>query len=195
MKPHVQQNRKHIKENELPAFLKNLYSYDDLNLTTLSIKLLLLTLQRPGEVRKAQWEEFDFEKKIWNIPQERMKMRRDHLVPLSKQAIEVLKKIRSVSGNYEFLFPSAISTRKPMSDVSMIKMMKKFSDGKMTPHGVRHLGSTILNENNFNSDWIEQQLSHVEDNKVRGTYNKAKYSDQRREMMQWWADYLYGVKK
>lgn len=190
LKPHVQQNRKHIKEKELPDFLKNLHSYNDLNLTTLSIKLLTLTLQRPGEIRKARWDEFNFKEKIWHIPQERMKMERDHLVPLSKQAIEVLKTIQRISGDYEFLFPSAISTKKPMSDVSMIKMMKKFSNDKMTPHGVRHLGSTILNEKGFNGDWVERQLSHVEDSKIRGTYNKAEYLTQRVEMMQWWADYL-----
>ncbi len=187
---HTQQNRKHIKDKELPDFLHNLYSYDKFNLTALTIKLLLLTLQRPGEVRQARWEEFDLKAKLWHIPQERMKMRREHLVPLSKQAIEVLKTIQSISGKYEVLFPSAISTKRPMSDVSMIKMMKKFSEGKMTPHGVRHLGSTILNENGFQGDWVERQLSHIEENKIRGTYNKAEYLTQRTTMMQWWADYL-----
>ncbi len=192
---HTQQNRKHIKDKELPDFLNNLYSYDELNLTALSIKLLLLTLQRPGEVRQARWEEFDLKAKLWHIPQERMKMRREHLVPLSTQAIEILKTIQNISRNYEVLFPGAISTKRPMSDVSMIKMMKKFSDGKMTPHGVRHLGSTILNENGFQGDWVERQLSHIEENKIRGTYNKAEYLTQRTTMMQWWADYLDKVKK
>ena len=122
-------------------------------------------------------------------------MRREHLVPLSTQAIEILKTIQNISRNYEVLFPGAISTKRPMSDVSMIKMMKKFSDGKMTPHGVRHLGSTILNENGFQGDWVERQLSHIEENKIRGTYNKAEYLTQRTTMMQWWADYLDKVKK
>ncbi len=192
LKNHTQHNRKFIKEKELYGFLQNLYEYDDFNLTTLSVKLLLLTLQRPGEVRNAKRSEIDFDKKIWHIPQERMKMKRDHLVPLPRQAVEILRVIQKISGNYEFLFPSKISTKKPMSDVSMIKMMKKFSDGGMTPHGVRHLGSTILNENGFNSDWVERQLSHVEGNKVRGVYNKAEYLEGRIEMMQWWADYLDG---
>lgn len=195
LKDHVQKNRAHLKENELPAFLKSLYIYNNLNLTALSIKLLLLTLQRPSEVRKARWEEFNFEEKVWYIPQERMKMKRDHLVPLSTQAIEVLGAIQKITGNYEVLFPSRTSNKKPMSDVSMIKMMKKFSENKMTPHGVRHTGSTILNENNFDGDWVESQLSHVEENKIRGAYNKAKYLKQRFEMMQWWADYLDKAKK
>ena len=190
LKDHVQKNRAHLRENELPAFLKNLYSYNELNLTALSIKLLLLTLQRPSEVRGARWSEFDFKEKVWHIPTGRMKMKRDHLVPLSRQAIEVLKTIKRISGNCEVLFPGKISNRKPMSDVSMIKIMKKFSDGKMTPHGVRHTGSTILNENNFEGDWVETQLSHIEENKIRGAYNKAKYLKQRFEMMQWWADFL-----
>lgn len=195
LKNHVQKNRKHIKEKELPEFLGNLYSYDDFNISALSIKLLLLTLQRPGEVRKARWEEFDLRKKVWNIPQERMKMKRDHIVPLSKQAIEVLKVIRSISRNSKLTFPSIIRHEHSMSDVSMIKMMKKFSGNKMTPHGVRHLGSTILNENDFEGDWIERQLSHVEENKIRGTYNKAEYLSQRTTMMQWWADHLDEVRK
>jgi integrase len=190
LKNHKPENRLHLTEKQLPNFLKALYSYDNLNLTALSIKLLLLTLQRPSEVRKARWEEFNFKEKTWYIPQERMKMKRDHLVPLSTQTIEVLETIKTISGDYEFLFPSKISNRQPMSDVSMIKMMKKFSINKMTPHGVRHTGSTILNENNFDSDWIESQLSHVEENKIRGTYNKAKYIKQRTDMMQWWTDYL-----
>ena len=85
--------------------------------------------------------------------------------------------------------------KKPISDVALIKAMKKLSENKMTPHGIRHTGSTILNESSFNSDWIERQLSHVEENKVRGTYNKAEYLEQRKEMMQWWADYLDKLNK
>lgn len=195
LKNHVQQNRAHLKEGDLPAFLKSLYSYNESNLTALSIKLLLLTLQRPSEVRNARWEEFNLKEKVWHIPLERMKMKRDHLVPLSKQVLEVLRVIKNISGDCEVLFPSKTSNRRSMSDVSMIKMMKKFSDGKMTPHGVRHMGSTILNERGYNKDWVEKQLSHLDKDKIRGAYNKAEYFKDRIGMMQWWVDYLYVKQK
>lgn len=195
LKAHKIQNRLHLSDKELPNFVHDLYTLsDDNNLTLLSIKLLVLTLQRPGEVRLAEWKEFDEKEAVWNIPAGRMKKNREHVVPLPKQALEVLKKISVLSGNSSYLFPGRLGFKKPISDVAMIKVMKKLSKNKMTPHGIRHTGSTILNENNFNSDWIERQLSHVEENKVRGTYNKAEYLEQRREMMQWWADYLEGVK-
>lgn len=191
LKTHTIKNRAHISEKELPDFVHDLYtSSDDTNLTILAIKLLVLTLQRPGEVRFARWEEFDKKAATWNIPAHRMKKKREHVVPLPKQAIDVLDAIKSISSNSPFLFPGRIGFSKPISDVALIKAMKKLSSNKMTPHGIRHTGSTILNENNFNSDWIERQLSHVEENKVRGTYNKAEYLEQRKDMMQWWADYL-----
>ena len=149
LKPHVAKNRLHLTDKELPDFVQKLYSSDDRNLTLLAIRLLVLTLQRPGEIRFAQWGEFDEEKAIWNIPAERMKKKREHVVPLSKQALEVLKKIRSISSNYPILFPGVTGFKKPISDVTLIKAMRKLSDDKMTPHGIRHTGSTILNENNF----------------------------------------------
>lgn len=187
---HKTENRLHLSEKQLPDFLKALYEHDETNLTSLALKLLVLTLQRPGEIRFASWAEFDEENASWTIPADRMKRNREHVVPLSKQALVILEKIRIVSGETPLLFPGHSGHRKPISDVALIKMMKKFSNNKMTPHGIRHTGSTILNENNFNSDWVERQLSHVEENKVRGTYNKAAYLEQRHKMMQWWADYL-----
>lgn len=190
LKTHTIKNRLHLSDEELPDFIKKLYSSDDKNLILLAIRLLVLTLQRPGEIRFSRWEEFDEKKAIWNIPAGRMKKKREHVVPLPKQALLVLKKIRVLSGESDYLFPGRIGFKKPISDVAFIKAMKKLSQNKMTPHGIRHTGSTILNENNFNSDWIERQLSHVEENKVRGTYNKAEYLEQRKTMMQWWADYL-----
>jgi len=196
LKAHTIQNRAHLSDKELPDFIEKLYSSDDMNLTLLAIKLLVLTLQRPGEIRFAEWSEFDEKKSVWNIPAGRMKKKREHVVPLPKQALELLKKIRVLSGvNSPYLFPGRIGFRKPISDVALIKAMKKLSQNKMTPHGIRHTGSTILNEKCFNSDWIERQLSHVEDNKVRGTYNKAEYLEQRKEMMQWWANYLENFNK
>ena len=190
LKAQTIQNRAHLSDKELPDFIRKLYSSDDTNTTLLAIKLLVLTIQRPGEIRLAEWKEFDEKKAIWHIPAGRMKKKREHLVPLPKQALELLKKIRTLTGDCPYLFPGKLLMKKPISDVALIKAMKKLSENKMTPHGIRHTGSTILNESSFNSDWIERQLSHVEENKVRGTYNKAEYLEQRKEMMQWWADYL-----
>lgn len=195
LKAHTVQNRLHLSDKELPNFITKLYAPDDMNVTLLAIRLLVFTLQRPGEVRFAQWKEFDEENAIWCIPAGRMKKKREHLVPLPEQALSLLKKIRILSGSSPYLFPGRLFLTKPISDVTLIKAMKKLSGNKMTPHGIRHTGSTILNENNFNSDWIERQLSHVEENKVRGTYNKAEYFEQRKDMMQWWADYLDELNK
>ncbi len=196
LKAQTIQNRAHLSDKELPDFIRKLYSSDDTNTTLLAIKLLVLTIQRPGEIRFAEWKEFDEKKAIWHIPAGRMKKKREHLVPLPKQVLLILKNIRNLSGNSPYLFPGKVGMmKKPISDVALIKAMKKLSENKMTPHGIRHTGSTILNESNFNSDWIERQLSHVEENKVRGTYNKAEYLEQRKEMMQWWADYLDKLNK
>jgi integrase len=190
LKAHKAQNRLHLSERELPDFLKKLYDCEENNIVTLSVKLLILTLQRPGEIRGARWSEFNLKDAIWHIPAKRMKRGRDHLVPLPKQALEIINVIKKITGDEELLFPGRLSNKRPISDVAMIKIVKKLSGDKMTPHGVRHTGSTILNEQNYNRDWIEYQLSHVEENKIRGTYNKAKYLEQRFEMMQDWADYL-----
>lgn len=190
LKKHEKKNRAHLKEAELPAFIKALYAEDDCNLTILLVRLSMLTAQRPIEVREARWSEFDIGKAIWNIPAERMKMKREQLVPLSKQALVVIKKIEVLSGDCELLFPGFTGRRKPISDVTIIKTVKRLCNGKMTPHGIRHTASTILREHNFDKDWVELQLSHSKEHTVEGTYNKAQYIEQRYQMMQWWANYL-----
>lgn len=179
----------HLQDYELSAFLKRLNIHSSTQMK-LAIELLVLTFVRPGELRFAEWREFDLEKKEWLIPCKRMKKNRDHIVPLSKQAIEVIKKLRKSRLEGEVLLFPGMKTNKPFSDVALIKAVKRLSNGKAVPHGMRHTASTILNENSFNSDYIEKQLAHVEENKVRGTYNKAEYLGQRHKMMQWWADYL-----
>lgn len=187
-------NRLHLSEKELPEFLKELEAFKGKKTLNLMVKLLALTFVRPGELRGAKWEEVDFDNALWHIPQERMKKKRDHLVPLSKQALETIRELHQITSNTPFLFPGA-NWRKPISDVGLIKAVRKLTNDKATPHGFRHTASTILNEKGFNGDHIEAQLAHYEENKVRGVYNKALYIEQRREMMQWWADYLDEVKK
>ena len=188
VKSYKPQNRSHLTERELPSFIKKLNEANPSSQSVLAVKLLALTFVRPGELRGALWEEIDVEKALWTIPASRMKMEREHLVPLSKQALAVIQKLRDINGDRIHLFPG--NKNKPISDVTLIKAVKKYTGGKATPHGFRHTASTILNEKGFNHDHIERQLAHIESNKVRGAYNKALYLEDRRNMMQLWADYL-----
>lgn len=176
---------------ELPAFLKGLEAYQGSQLTRAATRLLLLTGTRTSELRAARWEEFDLDEALWTVPQERMKKRRLHLVPLSSQAIQELKRIQPISGHGELVFPNRNKPREPMSDAAVNKVIELVGfKGKLTGHGFRHTMSTILHDNNFNSAWIELQLAHVDKNAIRGTYNHAQYLTQRREMLQWYADFL-----
>ena len=180
-----------LKEKQLPDFLEKLEEYRGGKLVQLAMKLLMLTFVRPGELRGARWEEIDEDKAEWRIPASRMKMKRDHIVPLSKQALAVIAEIKKLSGDSEILFPGRKNFKTPISDVTLIKCLKILGYGETaTPHGMRATASTIFNENNFNSDHIEMQLAHVESNKIRGAYNRALYLNERRKMMQWWGDYL-----
>ena len=193
-------HRPSLPKNELPLFLHSLEGYSSKGrvLTKLSIKLLVLTFVRSLELRGAKWEEFNFEDKLWRIPAERMKMKVEHLVPLSAQAVDVLNQIRVITGRYDLLFPSEVSRNKTMSDNTMRKAIFRMGfDGqthgksKAVPHGFRATASSILNEEGFNPDAIERQLAHQERNGVRAAYtHHARYMPERERMMQWWADFL-----
>lgn len=155
------------------------------------MKLLILTGTRPGELRKAEWSEFDFENNIWSVPEERMKMRRPHVVPLSRQALAILTELKTMTTGYQYVFPGRLEKVKPISDMSLNVLIRRIGyGGRATGHGFRHTMSTILHEQGFNSAWIELQLAHVDKNSIRGTYNHAQYLDGRREMMQWYADHI-----
>lgn len=203
VKPRKVQHRPSLPRNELPQFLRELESYDSTGrkLTQLAIKLLVLTFVRSGELRGARWNEFDFEEKLWRIPAERMKMRNEHLVPLSDQAIKVLEEVREITVKYDLLFPSVRQRSREMSDNTMRRAIFKMGyDGnhegksKAVPHGFRATASSILNESGFNPDAIERQLAHKESNSVRAAYtHHARYFKERRKMMQWWSDYLNGL--
>ncbi len=189
-----------LPREELPPFLKALETYSDRGrmLTQRAIKLLLLTFVRSGELRGARWEEFDLRDKVWRISADRMKMRNEHLVPLSRQALEVVELLRGMTGRYDLVFPSERNRTREMSDNTMRRAIFKLGyDGthegksKAVPHGFRATASSILNETGFNPDAIERQLAHKERNSVRAAYTyHARYLDERRTMMQWWADYL-----
>lgn len=181
----------HLSENELPEFLQKLDDYRGYPSTVHAIKLLLLTACRPGEVRFAKWEEIDLGTSIWSIPAERMKMRRSHVVPLPRQAVVMLHRQQALSGHREHVFPGRDSPRLPASENTFNSAMRRMGyHGKQTAHGFRHLISTALNERGYNRDWIERQLAHGDDNEIRAVYNKAEYLEQRRTMMQEWADCL-----
>ena len=193
-------HRPSLPKKELGEFLYCLeqYSLRGRILTQFSIKLLVLTFVRSLELRGARWEEFDMETNIWRIPGDRMKMKVEHLVPLSTQAIDVLNQIRVVTGTNELLFPSEVNRHKPMSDNTMRQAIFRMGfDGNTTgkskavPHGFRATAASILNEQGFNPDAIERQLAHQERNGVRAAYtHHARYMDERIAMMQWWADCL-----
>jgi len=159
-----------------------------------AMQLSALSFTRPGEIRHAEWAEFDIEKTEWRIPAEKMKMRRIHVIPLSRQAITVIESLRPLTGRGRYLFPSAKSSARPISDATVVAALRRMGFGKdeMTHHGFRSMASTILNEKGWPPDAIERQLAHVEGNSVRAAYNYAEHLDMRREMMQWWADWLDG---
>lgn len=160
------------------------------------MNLQILTFVRPGELRMGLWHEIDFKNAVWRIPAERMKMKRAHLVPLAKQTIETLEKLKEITGCSEYMFPSLHGSHKPISDVTLTKVLRTigYTGKAVVPHGFRHTASTVLNEHRFDYDVIERQLAHVEKNKIRGIYNHAEYLDERRTVMQWYADHLDTLK-
>jgi len=196
LKTRKKENYSYLEARELPDFLSKLENYDGELQTKLAFKLLLLTFVRTGELRGAKWEEIDLEKNEWRIPAERMKMRTPHIVPLSTQAISILKELEPISGHREHIFPNR---NKPMTCISentiLYAIYRMGYHSRATPHGFRATASTILNEHSFHSDVIELQLAHAERNKVRASYNHAQRLTERRAMMQWWADYLASLSR
>jgi integrase len=142
-------------------------------------------------LRAAQWTEIDWKKAEWRIPAERMKMKELHIVPLSKQTIAVLRELEKNSGNRQYVFPNEHTPSTFMSENTMLFALYRMGyHSRATGHGFRSTASTILNEHGFRADVIERQLAHTERNNVRAAYNHAQYLPERRQMMQWWADYL-----
>lgn len=184
-----------LSEGELPEFLRKLDTYDGNALTRHALKMLMLTFVRTGELRGALWTEFDLEKREWRIPGERMKMGVEHIVPLSDQAVAILEKIKTLSGNRDYVFPNEHRPQHFMSENTVLYALYRMGyRGRATGHGFRATASTILNEQGWNADAIERQLAHGEKDKIRAAYNTAQYLPQRRKMMQHWANYLDKLK-
>jgi integrase len=162
-----------------------------------ALQLAPYVFVRPGELRHAEWAEIDFEKDEWRIPAGKMKMKQIHIVPLSRQAKEILTELHPYTGFGRLVFPSMRTKDRPISDMTLLAGLRRlgFTREEMTVHGFRSIASTMLNELGYNRDWIERQLAHGERNSVRAAYNYAEYLPERRKMMQEWADYLDSLKK
>ncbi len=178
-----------IRPEELPKLMRAI-SMSNLSIPTRCLlEWQLLTLIRPSEASATAWSEFDLENKQWCIPAERMKAKRDHIVPLSEEALELLEIMRPISGNRQYVFPSRNDPRNPMNSQTANAALKRIGyGGKLVAHGLRSIASTAMNEAGFNADVIEAALAHSDKNEVRKAYNRSTYLKQRIELMDWWGD-------
>lgn len=184
-------NRPALPVGQIGAFLRNLEQYRKIHtFTRLALELLMLTFVRPGELCGAEWAEIDLKARRWVIPASRMKMRQEHVVPLSSQAAGILAALHKLSGRSRYVFPSSGKQRCLAPNTLNQAMHRMCYRGIACPHGFRALASSTLNENGFRPDVIERQLAHSETNKIRAAYNRAEYLDERAQMMQWWADFI-----
>jgi integrase len=194
LSPHKSRNQAAVKPEEVPSLIRAIRDYDKIGnrQTALALQLLALSFVRTGELIGARWEEFALEGKRphWIVPAERMKMRTEHVVPLSKQAVAVLSELRVLAGASDYVLPGR-NPDVPISNNTMLFALYRLGyKRRMTGHGFRAIASTLLNESGFRSDVIERQLAHCERNDVRGAYNRAEYLAERTEMMQHYADML-----
>jgi integrase len=185
------------KLEDIGGLLRAIDDFQGTFVVKCGLQLLALTFLRPGEIRLGEWEEVDFTEKLWRIPAKRMKMRLDLLVPLSRQALDILRSLHEVTGDGRLMFPGLRSGEKALSDAAFIAALRRMGYPKeeMCVHGFRAMASTLLNEQGYPPDVIERQLAHVPTNRVRAAYNRAEYLPERRKMIQEWADYLTEVKE
>ncbi|MGO8846913.1 MAG: tyrosine-type recombinase/integrase [Methylocella sp.] len=182
-----------IESKAFGGLLRAIGSYDGAPETRAALELLALTFVRPGELRAAEWAEFDLDAGVWAIPGEKMKMKRPHRVPLAPRAIAIFRDLQAITGRGKFLFPSVRSAARCMSENTINAALRRmgFTKDEMTGHGFRAVASTFLNESGkWNADAIEAQLAHVENDAVRRAYHRADYWNERVSMMNYWADYL-----
>ena len=186
-----------IPPAELPQLLHDMEAYKGDKLTKAAMRLLLLCFTRTRELIEARWEEIDWDRQEWHIPATRMKMRNSHLVPLSRQALEVFKELHQITDKRDLVFFSPANKAKCISNNAVLSALKRMGyAGRMTGHGFRSLASTILNEQRqYHPDAIERQLAHADKNEIRAAYNRAEYLLERKKMMQDWADFLDSVAK
>lgn len=200
-----------IDPQEVGALMRSMQEYRGSFVTRCALQLSAMFMLRPGELRKAEWEEFDFEQKLWIIPVKRMKAATDvkrenklvHIVPLSKQAIEILQELHQLTGRRQYVFPGIRDPKRPMSENTVNVAIRRmgYTNDEMTAHGFRSMASTLLNEmkrpdgsRRFDADAIERQLSHKHKDPIRGVYDRSTQLVERIDMMQAWADYLDGLR-
>ncbi len=188
----VVKNRAAIVEPKaFGALLRSIAGYEGSPETVAALELLALTFVRPGELRSAEWSEFDLDAALWSIPGEKMKMRRPHRVPLAPRAVAILRDLQAITGRGHFAFPSVRSASRCMSENTINAALRRlgFKQEEMTAHGFRSAASSILNESGlWNPDAIERQLAHVENDSVRRAYARADFWDERVRLMIWWAE-------
>ncbi|EEI1837787.1 tyrosine-type recombinase/integrase [Salmonella enterica] len=181
------QNMPTLRPEELPKLMRSLIMSNLSVSTRCLIEWQLLTLVRPSEASGARWTEIDLDTKLWTIPAERMKAKREHVVPLSPQALDILEVMKPISAHREYVFPSRNNPKQPMNSQTANAALKRIGYGqKLVAHGLRSIASTAMNEAGFNSDVIETALSHVDKDEVRRAYNRALYIEQRKELLSWW---------
>ncbi|CAM4371768.1 MULTISPECIES: integrase domain-containing protein [Lelliottia] len=186
------QNMPTLRPEELPELMRTLVMSNLSVPTRCLIHWQLLTLVRPSEASGTQWEEIDLEKELWRVPAERMKAKREHIVPLSAQALEILAIMKPISAHRDYVFPSRNDPKQPMNSQTANAALKRIGyGGKLVAHGLRSIASTALNEHGFNSDVIEAALAHSDPNEVRKAYNRSTYLSSRVEMMHWWGNFVY----
>lgn len=195
LRPTKKTNYARLGEQELPELLRKIDAYDGQPLTKLALQFMALTFVRTSELIGGRWEEIDLDKKQWRIPAERMKMKTQHIVPLSDQAIIVLEKIKNLSADHILLFPSERRNGKSMSNNTILYALYRLGyHSRMTGHGFRGIASTILHERQYSHEHIELQLAHSKRDAVSASYNHALYLEPRAKMMQDWANYLEAIK-
>jgi integrase len=196
--PSTPQHHASVTDPEgVAALLRAIDGYRGSNVTRYALQLAPLVFVRPGELRKAEWSEIDLEAGEWRIPPGRMKMKTKHIVPLSSQAVAILRALQPLTGKGHYVFPGARSRERCMSENTVNGALRRlgWSGSEMTGHGFRSMASTLLNEQGWNRDAIERQLAHTERNSIRAAYNYAEHLPERRRMMQAWSDYLHTLRR
>lgn len=189
------QNMPTLRPEELPQLMRSLAMSNLSVPTRCLIEWQLLTLVRPSEASGARWAEINFETKLWTIPAERMKAKREHIVPLSPQALEILEVMKPISAHREYIFPSRNDPKQPMNSQTANAALKRIGyGGKLVAHGLRSIASTVMNEALFNADVIEAALAHADRNEIRRAYNRSNYLDPRKALMNWWGQYIVDIK-
>lgn len=189
------QNMPTLRPEELPKLMRSLVMSNLSVPTRCLIEWQLLTLVRPSEASGARWEEIDLNAKLWTIPAERMKAKREHIVPLSLQALDILEVMKPISAHRTHVFPSRNDPKQPMNSQTANAALKRIGyGGKLVAHGLRSIASTAMNEAGLNSDVIEAALAHIEKNEVRRAYNRSTYLEKRKKLMSWWGNFIVNSK-